>query len=401
MTYLSKSVALSAAIVVCAAVPALSQSTIDSMAPVTLTMQQSLGAGSQIDLAVQAFQKEVTTRTNGKVTFENFYSFVLLPPNDILRGVGDGLLDIGWTNTAYNPQDLPAAQAFFQLTAAVPAEFPRYPLVGTAAMDAVFRTNEVMLAEFSRSNVEPLVAYSTFGGYDVYCTDPVPNVESLAGRTVRAPGVTWAGQATALGMVPVQVASNEIYEALQRGLVDCGINTLQTLKMQSIWEVAKHLVPGVFAANPGQVWIMNKDRLAELPEEVQAIIREEASGIVFDPQVGLLPTTLADFSVVVGEAPSHGVVIESNAGFEAALATHNATVTEGVVDYLKSVGIADPTAFLADYEAEMAHWDEVLTEEIGMKFSPARTNEEIANAFINFDRDKVTAFVERVRAESF
>lgn len=54
------------------------------------------------------FMDEVTKRTNGRITFEKYYSGSLLKASDILPGVSSGAADIGNSvPSAYNRQDYP------------------------------------------------------------------------------------------------------------------------------------------------------------------------------------------------------------------------------------------------------------------------------------------------------
>lgn len=367
------------------------ETTLADMDPITIEVNHVGGAGQHADYALLPFQEEITDRTDGKVTFENFYGGVLLGQSDQLPGVGDGRADLAMHVLSYDPQAMPIANALYGLAAAPVPSFPHYSLAASAAVEHMAKNNEVYQSDFEESNLVVLGGNSGYMGYDLLCTEPFGGPEDVDGRRVRAPGAIWAEQAHALGMVPVDVAANEFYEGLQRGVVDCGIVSTAQIATQNLWDVASYLTPGVFAGNTGIAFIMNADRFESLPSEVQDIF-EEASAELFR---GWLTHGVESYSRVATEGTAdHGLTFqEPSTEWSDALADLNAEVRAGALAALEEAGVEDPSAFVEDFDNELDHWMTVVVEELDYPLAEAS---DILASYGQVDMDKVDQFIEMV-----
>lgn len=68
-----------------------------------------------------------------------------------------------------------------------------------------------------------LIATYPFSGQMLFCRKPLATLADLKGMKVRTNGPSAADLVKALGGQPVSVAFGEVYTALERGTVDCGI----------------------------------------------------------------------------------------------------------------------------------------------------------------------------------
>jgi TRAP-type C4-dicarboxylate transport system substrate-binding protein len=68
-----------------------------------------------------------------------------------------------------------------------------------------------------------LVATYPFSGQMLFCRKPIASLADLKGLKVRTNGPSSADLVKALGGQPVSLAFGEVYTALERGTVDCGI----------------------------------------------------------------------------------------------------------------------------------------------------------------------------------
>jgi TRAP-type C4-dicarboxylate transport system substrate-binding protein len=68
-----------------------------------------------------------------------------------------------------------------------------------------------------------LVATYPFSGQMLFCRKPITGLADLKGLKVRTNGPSAADLMKALGAQPVSLAFGEVYTALERGTVDCGI----------------------------------------------------------------------------------------------------------------------------------------------------------------------------------
>ena len=68
-----------------------------------------------------------------------------------------------------------------------------------------------------------IVATYPFSGQMLFCRKPIASLADLKGLKVRTNGPSAADLVKALGGQPVSIAFGEVYTALERGTVDCGI----------------------------------------------------------------------------------------------------------------------------------------------------------------------------------
>ena len=77
-----------------------------------------------------------------------------------------------------------------------------------------------MADEFHKHGLKVIAPVITGGINGIYCSEPKRDLASLKGVQVRVSGSAHAAEAKALGMTPVSLPYTEVYEALQRGVID-------------------------------------------------------------------------------------------------------------------------------------------------------------------------------------
>jgi TRAP-type C4-dicarboxylate transport system substrate-binding protein len=96
--------------------------------------------------------------------------------------------------------------------------------------------------------------------------------EDLRGLKIRVAGATAGRVAEALGATPIQMPINQVYNALQTGLIDgvfTGSSTLDDFKLD---EVANAFTFGVPLGHLGFYAVMNESSLAALPDDARAFL---------------------------------------------------------------------------------------------------------------------------------
>lgn len=86
-----------------------------------------------------------------------------------------------------------------------------------------------------------LVATYPFSGQMLFCRKPITSIADLKGLKVRTNGPSAADLVKALGGQPVSLAFGEVYTALERGTVDCGITGAGSGNSVKWPEVTTHL----------------------------------------------------------------------------------------------------------------------------------------------------------------
>lgn len=364
---------------------------IESMAPITLTYTsmssgQSAGAG-----AFRAFAKEIEERTSGKVTITEYFSGSLLPGNETLEGIGSGVADAGFVLPSYYPQKLPVSNWIMDMGSLPSSAFPHGMLSGSAAAMALQR-EEALAQEWAAHNVRIINVSQPGAGNALLCTKPIDSAEQARGMRVFSGGGVWNAEVEALGMVPVNVAAPEAYEALQRGVIDCATAAPSTMVSFDWWDVAKHYIPVRMSAFNASAQVINLDVWNSLPPDAQAVITQAAHTW----WTGINTGTLASYAGFAVDGPSgHGVVVHDPAPLDAVLEQHQATAV-AALSATAPPTVADPQGLIDTYRSLLDEWMTRATETLGVPPPPrdpaAIQQSYVSGSDLDFSRfDEVTA----------
>lgn len=218
--------------------------------------------------AIRWWMDEVTERSGGRITFQEFFGASMVPAGEALSAVSTGLADVGMINAGLHPSQLP-----LHTMGSLPFGAPTFEAAGRAWM-ALYDEFPEMTEELERQGVVALTIQGT-PSMQLRFRDPVNALEDVRNRRVRTFGlVTRAVEVW--GGVPVSMPFPEIYEGLRLGTIDGAVDYLFTVGPWRLHEVAPHFVFGNFGAFPTQPFIMNKRRWDELGPEAQAILLDTA-----------------------------------------------------------------------------------------------------------------------------
>ena len=182
---------------------------------------------------LEPYFKKIEADTGGSLKFEIFPGGTLSSGTTTLKAIGNGTVDMGLLADVYNPTDVPVSTTISDL-----AVFGKDARVMTGAV------NQMLLVDcaecrndYLRNKVIPLASYSLTPYYFMCAKAPVRSLEEIKGKKIRATG-SMGQLVAALGGVPVNITSAEMYEAVQRGQADCAAGPLPWLKTYTMWEVA-------------------------------------------------------------------------------------------------------------------------------------------------------------------
>jgi len=87
-----------------------------------------------------------------------------------------------------------------------------------------------------------LVGYAGGGTRNIFVNKPVKSMAELKGLKVRVQGAPiWSRTFQAAGMAPTVIAYNEVYNAIQNGVIAAGENEAAGVEQMKFYEVAPHL----------------------------------------------------------------------------------------------------------------------------------------------------------------
>lgn len=203
-------------------------------------------AGAQSPNSVSAksaddFKEYVETRSGGKITIDVVWGQAIAGYSEIDDALVDGRVDISYAVPIYKPAEYPAFDALATATAGMPNSPVVGEMVGNAAVVDMSWSSEELLADYEERGITPLIPMISSGTYLTVCTDPGTSPEDFKGRQVRVASIAHEAQAKNLGASPVSMEYVEVFEALQRGTVDCTLAQLLPSEEGGILEVAKHV----------------------------------------------------------------------------------------------------------------------------------------------------------------
>ncbi|MFH1596885.1 MAG: TRAP transporter substrate-binding protein DctP [Pseudomonadota bacterium] len=217
----------------------------------------------------QNFAKAIEERTNGRVTIQITYAGGLGKGEELLTLAGRGAIDMGTAAPGYYANELLFWKAY------------QMPFVFNSPREAIkvliksYETFPIYKQEMDKMNLhwlfqQPLGAY--------YFTGPSPacdNVAGLKGKKIRSFGEYFPKGHMAIGAVPVNVFPVEVYEALQRGVIDYSFLNAGNIQQYRLWEVAKYNC-GPLTAFTGHNICIGNPTWNKLPKDIQEIFDDQA-----------------------------------------------------------------------------------------------------------------------------
>jgi TRAP-type C4-dicarboxylate transport system substrate-binding protein len=218
--------------------------------------------GAAEAMATVSWAEQVNEATDGQVEIEYMFQEALLPGAETLQGVGDGRADMGYIADAYYPGELPLTNI-----AGVPFVTSSAEAQGKAFAE-LYETNDAFRAEWENQGVHVLY-WAPVPPNTVALKDPAQNLDDLDGRKVRQIGFS-AEAFEQAGITPVAIGHSEVYEALQRGVVD-GVSggSFDILTDRDYQEIAPNFMDLRSGNYATTAVIINKKLWDSFPADVQ------------------------------------------------------------------------------------------------------------------------------------
>jgi tripartite ATP-independent transporter DctP family solute receptor len=119
-----------------------------------------------------------------------------------------------------------------------------------------------------------ILGYAGGGTRNVFANVPVTNIDELKGLPIRMQGAPiWTRVFDALGAAPTVIAYNEVYNAIQTGVIKAAENEAAGIEQMKFYEVGPHVALTQHAITVRPLLISNKT-YQTLPASLQACIDE-------------------------------------------------------------------------------------------------------------------------------
>jgi TRAP-type C4-dicarboxylate transport system substrate-binding protein len=131
-----------------------------------------------------------------------------------------------------------------------------------------------------------LIGHAGGGTRNIFANKPFKNIAEMRGLKVRVQGAPiWSRTFSAVGMSPTVIAYNEVYNAIQNGVIQAGENEAAGVEAMKFYEVAPNLVLTQHAVSIRPLCFSMKT-FNTLPKDLQdAIIQAGAEGGEYGRQV--------------------------------------------------------------------------------------------------------------------
>ena len=117
-----------------------------------------------------------------------------------------------------------------------------------------------------------LIGYAGGGVRNIFSNKPAKNLAELKGLKVRVQGAPiWSRTFQAIGMAPTVIAYNEIYNAIQNGVINAGENEAAGVESMKFFEVGPNLLQTEHAITIRPLCISGKT-FKRLPADLQQAI---------------------------------------------------------------------------------------------------------------------------------
>jgi TRAP-type C4-dicarboxylate transport system substrate-binding protein len=208
------------------------------------------------------FAESLEEWSDGKITVNIHYSGAIAAPTEVPAALADGRLDLAHYYTTYEPQEMPS---FVDMTSSM-VQVPSTPLVGeivthAALQEVSFNSPEIM-EEFTSRGLYPINPANPNGNISMVCNSERTEPADFKGAQIRGNAEAHQKEVEALGGTVASIELAEGYEAFQRGILDCSLQSTATALAMGWLEVAPHVyypqeqsfAPGPGSLVAGAVW---------------------------------------------------------------------------------------------------------------------------------------------------
>ena len=214
--------------------------------------------------ALQPWVKKVETATKDRIKIDIYPSQTLVKGPDIWKAVRAGTVDMGWCIHAYWPDMTPLADVM---------SLPGLPMKsaeqGSEVLWKLYEKFPAIRKEFS--DVEPLLLHTTSVYYLLTSKKQVKTLEDLKGLKIRVVGAPATAQIKALGGVPTPMPMPDVYQALDKGVIDGAALPFEATLSFRLYEVGKYYTIVPLSAVYFSL-CTNKQKWQSLPQEVRGQI---------------------------------------------------------------------------------------------------------------------------------
>ncbi|WP_019153064.1 TRAP transporter substrate-binding protein [Robertmurraya massiliosenegalensis] len=228
--------------------------------------------------AMTPFSKEVAELTDGRVNFQIYPGGALGGPTDTFDNIVTGIMDAGWGLHGYNAGKF-TVHSVLQLPFLADGTGAELSVVAQKLYDTFPEIQE------EYSDVKPLWVHAADPYAIITKGKAVRSFEDVKGLKLRTPSVEAGSMIESWGATPVSLPAPEIYDALQKGVIDGGVLPVAAIRDFNLADLVDYVTLGNFNTSLFYV-VMNKDSWNKISAEDQKLIEEELLGLPMAERAG-------------------------------------------------------------------------------------------------------------------
>ena len=215
------------------------------------------------------WSREVAQRSNNQLTVRLFPSMQLGgKPPELYRQTVQGITDATFTLPGYTSADFPM-MALTELPGTANSADD-----GTKKLWANF--DKFLARDFQGSKI--LMLWNSDSASLMSKNKPLRTLEDLKGLKIRTPSAAQSAQLAALGATPIDMPVTQIYNNLDRGVIDASMIPMSAALDFKLIEVAKYYtIDAPLGRSPFMV-AMNKGRYDKFPADLKKVI-DDTTGL--------------------------------------------------------------------------------------------------------------------------
>ncbi|MBX9773866.1 MAG: TRAP transporter substrate-binding protein [Xanthobacteraceae bacterium] len=218
---------------------------------------------------ITPWTREVAKLSNNQLTVRLFPAMQLggRPP-DLYRQVVQGISDITFTLPGYTSGDFP----MMALT-----ELPGTAQSAEDGTKKIWKLFDKYLArDFKDTKV--LMLWNSDSASLMSRAKPIRTLEDLKGMRIRTPSAAQSSQLEALGAIPIDMPANQIYNNLDRGVIDASMIPMSAALDFKLIEVVKYFTLNAPLGRSPFLVAMNRGRYEKLPADLKKAI-DDTTGL--------------------------------------------------------------------------------------------------------------------------
>ena len=213
--------------------------------------------------------KEVAERSGGRLNLRVFPSMQLGgKPPELYKQMVRGLSDITFTLPGYTSADFPL-MALTEL-----------PGMANSAAEGTRKVWQHMkfFTDGEMKESKPLVVWTGDAAAVMTRSKPVRRLEDMKGMKIRTPSSAQSEQLIALGATPIDMPAGQIYNSIERGVVDGALISMAGAIDFKLLEVCRYFTIDVPVGRSPFMINMNLARYQKLPADLRQII-DQTTGL--------------------------------------------------------------------------------------------------------------------------